>query len=884
MIQRRAMATGSAGDERSKLDSFDGSDPGAYRLWKRRARLMLAGLPSTVNERKYGARLMEFVKGEAETLLETIDIDVLTKEGGDKAIFAMLDEKYLPQPRDLLQSALKGFFYDLTVKGGESYAQFYARFDAALRKLKEQDIDLPEIVKGFMLIKKLKLESQQESMILTTTGGDMELKKVVEAVKNVFPEGKGSTRSGKEVFMAETEKQNIISEASGSRDMVENEVFEVAEIVTDPYQDSGDEEEALEVFESYAQVRRKLQERRKDRGFSGGRIGDDGQQWKLQGTVRGRLELLKAKTKCHLCRKTGHWKRECPERHSKGVKPAKTEKEVHVADAYQTEVLVVNDREKQDGEIWSMFQERAVKATHWKTSVDVQQDGNADTHATGNQQILLSEMQFQPNFTAACPESPAPESFRHFADIDEFEVFVNEPHPGVEVLSAQPDVGTCESVDSILGQCAVPDTACRRSLIGEYTLGMLERHLRSQGYRVIRRRGKSEFKFGNNETLISWEDALIPACIGGNHVIVRVAVLPLGGSRTPLLLSKEFLRQMNVVIDTSDDTVLFKGFGVKMKLKETARGHYAIPMFDMSGRDCFVVAVDECDECDEKKKKREHRFDISQLEKTERQVVEEPAIHRDSADPCDHVLRSEHGGQQQSDGAADDGQCGVQGWHESAAWRCDRTGQHSRSGNGRRGRYDSKQLCANRREVPQKQASLVGGPDLRDGQGLLQMGEESHIPDLIDGDAETQHLHQQQRRSQEVAHRDGGQDQSGAGEAQDEGSTGTSEHAEDLQDEVGRKPGAVHEGGSMVHGVFGVRREPRADEGAMEAHDPTASSPGEHSMQGHADALGADGQGEACQIHDGHHSPLESPDRAELAAKELYGRSVQSVTRGLKKK
>ena len=180
------MATGSAGDERSKLDSFDGSDPGAYRLWKRRARLMLAGFPSTVNERKHGARLMEFIKGEAETLLETIDIEILTKEGGDKSIFAMLDEKYLPQPRDLLQSALKGFFYDLTVKGGESYAQFYARFDAALRKLREQDIDLPEIVKGFMLIKKLKLENQQESMILTTTGGDMELKKISRSSQKCF--------------------------------------------------------------------------------------------------------------------------------------------------------------------------------------------------------------------------------------------------------------------------------------------------------------------------------------------------------------------------------------------------------------------------------------------------------------------------------------------------------------------------------------------------------------------------------------------------------------------------------------------------------------------------------------------------------------------------
>ena len=132
----------------------------------------------------------------------------------------------------------------------------------------------------------------------------------------------------------------------------------------------------------------------------------------------------------------------------------------------------------------------------------------------------MSETQHQSKFTVACTQSPAPESFRHFAGHDEFEVFVNEQHPGVEVLSAQPNLDTCESIDSILGQCAVPDTACRRSLIGEYTLGMLERHLRSQGYRVIRRRGRSELKFGNDETLISWEDALIPACIGGNHVVV----------------------------------------------------------------------------------------------------------------------------------------------------------------------------------------------------------------------------------------------------------------------------------------------------------------------------------------------------------------------------
>ena len=59
------MATGSAGDERSKLEQFDGSDPGAYRMWKRRAKLMLAGLPTTVGKERYGARFDGVCEGRS---------------------------------------------------------------------------------------------------------------------------------------------------------------------------------------------------------------------------------------------------------------------------------------------------------------------------------------------------------------------------------------------------------------------------------------------------------------------------------------------------------------------------------------------------------------------------------------------------------------------------------------------------------------------------------------------------------------------------------------------------------------------------------------------------------------------------------------------------
>ena len=67
-------------------------------------------------------------------------------------------------------------------------------------------------------------------------------------------------------------------------------------------QGSADDEEILQAFESYADVRRKMLEKKKSRGFV------ETSRWKLRGTVNGKLEQLKA----NLCKRTGHWRRKCP--------------------------------------------------------------------------------------------------------------------------------------------------------------------------------------------------------------------------------------------------------------------------------------------------------------------------------------------------------------------------------------------------------------------------------------------------------------------------------------------------------------------------------------------------------------------------------------------
>ena len=333
------MASSSAADDSGssgRIERFDGNDPSQYRRWKRRARLMLASLPNTVPKEKYGPRLMEFIKGEAEILLETLDIDKICKEGGDDAIFKVLDEKYGPQPVDLLNTAFKTFFYELHIHSGETYMQFHARFTSAIRLLEEQEVKFPEVVKGYLLLKKLKLDSNQEAMVLTAAEGKLD--QVWRSVQRIFAEGKaGNVPKGRDVLQAEPD------DGMDSAGYQEDEVQMVMESVADEAQDHDlSDEGALEAFESYAEVRKRLQEERIARGFSGtkgkGKGKGEEQQWHLTGNISAKLAAIKGRTRCHVCQRLGRWKKECPLRKNAAAEPDR-KKEVNVIE--NSDVLLV---------------------------------------------------------------------------------------------------------------------------------------------------------------------------------------------------------------------------------------------------------------------------------------------------------------------------------------------------------------------------------------------------------------------------------------------------------------------------------------------------------------------------------------------------------------
>ena len=208
---------------------------------------------------------------------------------------------------------------------------------------------LPNVVLGYLYLKKLKMESQSESVILTATGGKLEIKEVLAAVNSIFPEGKGS--SAKHLATKE------VHQAEESEDDEREEMQRAMEIMAEDIQsrEEWSEEEILEAFESYSDVRRKMREQKTSRGFypkpTPDRSRNEG--WQIQGSIRGRIDALKSRTRCHYCKRTGHWKKECPLRGS----ASSSNRSGGSGGSLETkgkEVLLVDSDPKME-QVWEMF-------------------------------------------------------------------------------------------------------------------------------------------------------------------------------------------------------------------------------------------------------------------------------------------------------------------------------------------------------------------------------------------------------------------------------------------------------------------------------------------------------------------------------------------------
>ena len=626
--------SGQREDEKStKLEMFSGESPQGYKRWRRRAELHLLGLPSTVGKTKWGPRLLEVLTGEAWELLENVPISDIVKEDGHELVFSTLDGKYKERQQDELQRALKEYFYQVSIKPNEEFRAFIVRLESTYRLLVTHGCELPKEVRGWLLMKKMHLDQTQEALILTAAKGNLDFREVVQAIHAVFPHGKGQSTKSKDVFMAAD-----TYEVEPSSD--EHEVFETLQGIADQVQDQDDydSEEAIDVFENYKDIKRRVQDKKMGRGFKK-------ETWNITGSIKAKVEALKSRTRCHTCNKLGHWKKECPEKkvrnEGRKSKGDNVQHEVNFCeldipgnhDAFLLEekdvtgqlekpeknISVREESKKRDecalkeGEVWRFHRRyrRALFSPHSlvnmpvnpecltgsRTTVVVYENGQSDeihdNFKNENFPMRLLDQKWkgitkfhmkQEKKVHAQGQGEQVISKEHFIEpdvIDSFEAqTIQKGGSGPSHLTLESEEHSVfDGANAPISSHAVPDTACRKTLIGQYTLRDMERHVHGRGLKVKRLKGVNVFRFGNAGELTSTEIAHIPVYLGSTPVVIKAAVLPGSGAKTPLLLSKELLKWLGCKINMDDDVMMFSRLNEKVKLGQTDRGHYAIPLF-----------------------------------------------------------------------------------------------------------------------------------------------------------------------------------------------------------------------------------------------------------------------------------------------------------------
>ncbi len=568
----------------ARLEKFDGTDASAYKRWRRRATLMLISLPNTYPAEKLGPKLMEFLSGEAELAVEHVTVEEMAKEGGERKIFRALDERFKPLEKDDMNEALREYFFDCGIRNGEAMKAFTTRLSTVHRKLGEHGVTLPKEVQGWFLLRKLKVDASQEAMILTATQGSYQIDKIEKSIRAVLPNAKGVARVQKDTFTVE-ESISSTGESADSED--DAEILQV--LVADMQKDEEyDEENMLDTFETYKQVRNRIMENKKVRGYRN--TTTNRMPWKLTGSISAKLDQVRARTRCFRCNQIGHWKKECPSR----GKPSSSSSSMTGGastgkNSVSKEVHIIEEGDMDDqGEAYAAMLE----------TVDLSVQDEFDdfkvhyTDVAERSDVTLDS--FHAEVVGHVEEEEEKALSRDFHQVlldrsdcqDDSDIGLTEvcEARGFEVMSAENSEVKEVYMSAALDKHGVPDAACRRSLIGEKVLEKLERNLNEQGIRVLRKPVRNIFKFGNSETLISTEVAVFECNIGHRRVVCQVAVLPGSGGSTPFLMSKEMLKGLGAVLDTTQDTMHFKHLGVTVQLGITSRGHYAVPLFENETR------------------------------------------------------------------------------------------------------------------------------------------------------------------------------------------------------------------------------------------------------------------------------------------------------------
>ena len=336
--------------ERRSIPTWQGQ-PGTLRTWLK----LLAHWESetSVPKEKWGIRLYQSFQENSEPrkIADQVPLSDVLSPQGYGLILSSLMTKYKPYLDVAAPAAVDKFFYAGERQKGQTFASFIAAKEVARQDLENHLQErVPERIAGRVLLRQAHLTDwQRELVALKDTNQMFTFSQVIsmlrpldrpELIAQAANAELGATAAKHYPVMGMDQNHDGGGSVEETQDDDESFLYDEADeeetLEEDEllYEDREfDEDEAMYIrayHSAYSDVRRDLQNRRKERGFirhrgrgeSKGRPKGKGrgrsfgasrqQPSRYNKMVRGSTDDLLSRTRCYNCKELGHYARDCP--------------------------------------------------------------------------------------------------------------------------------------------------------------------------------------------------------------------------------------------------------------------------------------------------------------------------------------------------------------------------------------------------------------------------------------------------------------------------------------------------------------------------------------------------------------------------------------------
>ena len=476
--------------------------------------------------------------------------------------------------------------YSTVQRGDETHESYLARHDHQFESLLSSGVTMEQL-RAYVLLRNSGLAAEDKKKLIIDSAGKLDYSEVVRSLKllgsKFFQEVHAGTKNPArsrtyDINMTMEEEINVTTGAVHGQ---EESIFvsESDESFIEALAEEGDpdalicqqfEEAVLEVLQNdsetascyltYSEARKRLSDRNRNRGFwspgpsQSGAKGFKGRgKGKFAPRNRRPLAARILESECRRCGQRGHWKAECPLRHSSNnTSSAGVPKE----NATFATMTMTPEHTHLDSDMIPMTEMDVPFHPECKVS-DCQIHECFMMDSTRNQPVdmfqrfrhlpqrlkPLLQQRLKPNHSP----QPVPK--------------VPKPAETSSASDHQPEVACFASH----GSFGVVDLGASQSVIGQRQLAQVLESLGPEIRKQIKEtRCDTVFRFGNSSTVHCQKAMLIPL----GRWFVKLCIVP---SDTPFLLSNNMFRTLGAQIDTAADRIFLPGVNINMDLVLTEK-------------------------------------------------------------------------------------------------------------------------------------------------------------------------------------------------------------------------------------------------------------------------------------------------------------------------